>query len=476
MRFLCLQHVPFEGPAALADWAKSRGHSLHCHGLYETTELPPMEDFDGLFVMGGPMNIYEEAEYPWLTTEKACIRAAILSNRYVIGICLGAQLVADALGSVVSQGPSPEIGWFPIERSASCPETFPLPDELRVLHWHGDQFDLPEGATRLARSAICPTQGFLYGSRVLALQCHLEATQESLSALISECRGELVATPSVMPADRLFGESASTYAGMQRVLFAMLDQMTGSIEVIDWGRTDYEAALKQQRARVEARRNDLCGDALIFTEHAPVYTMGLRKEAAQHLIWSDEQCAEQGIAIFQSNRGGDITYHGPGQIVGYPILSLYHRRDLHAYLRDLEEVVVRTLTGYGLASARRGGKTGIWIDQQRKIGAIGVAVRSWVTYHGFALNVSPDMSHFSGIVPCGITDGSVTSLARELERDVDIADVKARLAVEFRQIFANTLQIDGYAKTRLAPRQTPYQPRIQRGTRDRRHTRSSHGL
>ena len=248
---------------------------------------------------------------------------------------------------------------------------------------------------------------------------------------------------------------------MQRVLFAMLDQMTRSIELIDWGRTDYEDAFERQKARVEARRSELCGDALIFTEHAPVYTTGVRKVAAQHLIWSDEQCAERGITVFQSNRGGDITYHGPGQIVGYPILSLHHRKDLHAYLRDLEEVVIRTLAGYGLPSGRREGKTGIWIDQQRKICAIGVAVRSWVTYHGFALNVCPDMSHFSGIVPCGITDGSVTSLARELGCDVEIDEVKARLAVEFGQIFADTLSRNGYAKTRLAPRQTTHQPGIQ---------------
>ena len=128
--------------------------------------------------------------------------------------------------------------------------------------------------------------------------------------------------------------------------------------------------------------------------------------------------------------------------MGYPILSLQHRRDLHAYLRDLEEVVIRTLATYGLASARREGKTGIWLDGARKICAIGVAVRSWITYHGFALNVCPDMSHFGGIVPCGITDGSVTSLTNELDKAVDIAEVKARLAVEFERVFANTAHQD----------------------------------
>ncbi|TVP80715.1 MAG: lipoyl(octanoyl) transferase LipB [Puniceicoccaceae bacterium] len=214
--------------------------------------------------------------------------------------------------------------------------------------------------------------------------------------------------------------------------------MISHLEVIDWGPSDYEDAFLRQKARVEARRSGHCGDALIFTEHAPVYTMGLRKGAAQHLLWTADECAEQGIALIQSNRGGDITYHGPGQLVGYPILSLEHKKDLHAYLRDLEEVIIRTLARYGLPSARREGKTGIWIDQQRKICALGVAVRSWVTYHGFALNVSPQMQHFAGIVPCGITDGEVTSLQRELGYEVEMAEVKARLAVEFNTVFVNT--------------------------------------
>jgi len=216
-----------------------------------------------------------------------------------------------------------------------------------------------------------------------------------------------------------------------------------SIEVIDWGRTEYAAAFDRQKARVDARRAGHCGDALIFTEHTPVYTMGLRKGAAQHLVWAEAECARRGIDVVQTNRGGDITYHGPGQIVGYPILSLRHRRDLHAYLRDLEEVVIRTLATYGLAADRREGKTGIWIDGARKISAIGVAVRSWVSYHGFALNVDPDMGHFGGIVPCGITDGTVTSLANELDKSADIDEVKSRLAVEFERIFGNTAPQNG---------------------------------
>lgn len=208
------------------------------------------------------------------------------------------------------------------------------------------------------------------------------------------------------------------------------------IEIIDWGRTRYGEAFERQKQRVEARKSGQCGDALIFTEHEPVYTIGLRKGAEDHLIWDEAKLASQGIEVHKSNRGGDITYHGPGQIVGYPIISLQSRKDLHAYLRDIEEVVIRTLAQLGLHASRREGKTGIWLDT-RKICAIGVAVKSWLTYHGFALNVDPDLSHFQGIVPCGITDGTVTSLAQELEKPIQIDEVKAALAVEFQTVFAN---------------------------------------
>jgi lipoate-protein ligase B len=209
------------------------------------------------------------------------------------------------------------------------------------------------------------------------------------------------------------------------------------IEVIDWGRTRYAEAFEKQKARVELRKQGACADAIIFTEHDPVFTMGLRRGADQHLIWDEATLANQGIEVHKSNRGGDITYHGPGQIVGYPIISLRLRKDLHAYLRNLEEVVIRALTHFDLRADRRAGMTGIWLET-RKICAIGVAVKSWVTYHGFALNVDPDLNHFNGIVPCGITDGTVTSLTRELDHQVSLLDAKAALAVEFNRVFANT--------------------------------------
>lgn len=205
------------------------------------------------------------------------------------------------------------------------------------------------------------------------------------------------------------------------------------LSVIDWGRTRYADAFARQDTFVSARIAGEIGDTLVFTEHEPVFTVGMRGGADAHVVWSDEQRAREGVELVKTNRGGDITYHGPGQIVGYPIISLAERKDLHAYLRFLEQILINSLGSLGLAAARREGKTGIWLGK-RKIAAIGVAVRRWVTYHGFALNVNANLSHFGGIVPCGITatEGSVTSMQVELGRVVDEAEVKAVLATEFR--------------------------------------------
>ncbi len=207
---------------------------------------------------------------------------------------------------------------------------------------------------------------------------------------------------------------------------------SAAVTILDWGRTEYADALSRQSALVERRIAGGIGDTLIFTEHDPVFTLGMRAGAESNLRWEPDRRAREGIATLKTNRGGDITYHGPGQIVGYPIVALDARRDLHAYLRLLEEVLIQAVGRFGLAAERREGKTGIWIGR-RKVAAIGVAVRRWVTYHGFALNVDPDLRHFDGIVPCGIRpeDGTVTSLRRELGRAVELADVKSALAAEF---------------------------------------------
>jgi lipoyl(octanoyl) transferase len=206
-----------------------------------------------------------------------------------------------------------------------------------------------------------------------------------------------------------------------------------TLTILDWGRTGYADAWQRQEELVARRNAGEIGDTLVFTEHDPVYTLGVRKGAEQHMIWDEAELARRGITVSRTNRGGDITYHGPGQIVGYPIINLSARKDLHAYLRLLEQVLINTVGTFGLAAARREGKTGIWLGP-RKIAAIGVAVKKWTTYHGFALNVDADLTPFGGIVPCGITDGTVTSIAAELGTAPSADEVKRVLASEFQQL------------------------------------------
>ena len=211
------------------------------------------------------------------------------------------------------------------------------------------------------------------------------------------------------------------------------------LSVQDWGRTEYRSAWAAQEALVQERIDGARGDTLILTEHEPVYTFGVRPGAERHLLLDPAALTARGIATVRTNRGGDITYHGPGQIVGYPIVDLTPRKDLHAYLRLLEQVLINTVGMLGLAADRRPGKTGIWLAT-RKIAAIGVASHRWVTYHGFALNVNCDLSAFGGIVPCGISDGTVTSLEAELGRHVDLDEVKRLLATEFATLWSAFLQ------------------------------------
>jgi lipoyl(octanoyl) transferase len=210
--------------------------------------------------------------------------------------------------------------------------------------------------------------------------------------------------------------------------------------VLDWGRTAYEPAWRRQEELVVRRIAGEIGDTLVLTEHDPVYTIGLRTGAEANVVWSAEQLAAESIQLVKTNRGGDITYHGPGQLVGYPIVSLELRKDLHAYLRFLEQVLIESVAGFGLVADRRAGKTGIWIET-RKVAAIGVAVRRWVTYHGFALNVSANLNHFTGIVPCGISpeDGTVTSLEAELGRAISMDQVKVVVAAKFAQLLPEFL-------------------------------------
>jgi lipoyl(octanoyl) transferase len=216
------------------------------------------------------------------------------------------------------------------------------------------------------------------------------------------------------------------------------------LATLDWGRTGYRAAYERQVALVGQRIAGEIGDTLIFTEHDPVFTVGMRRGSDTNLVWTPEQLARAGVSVEKTNRGGDITYHGPGQIVGYPIVSLVSRQDLHAYLRFLEQVIISALATFGLPAARREGKTGIWLGS-RKVAAVGVAVRRWVTYHGFALNVGPDLAHFGGIVPCGIApaEGTVTSMRAELGSAPDMNEVKRALIHEFRHEWTQFIRAEG---------------------------------
>jgi lipoyl(octanoyl) transferase len=213
-----------------------------------------------------------------------------------------------------------------------------------------------------------------------------------------------------------------------------------SLQILDWGHTQHEDATKRQEDLVAERIAGRISDTLIFTQHDPVFTLGLRAGAESHILWDGSMLAKHGVTVIKTNRGGDVTYHGPGQLVGYPIINLSTHPDLHAYLRFLEEVLINSLANFGLKAERRPEHTGIWI-QTRKIAALGVAVRRWVTYHGFALNIDPNLSHFSGIIPCGIeaSAGTVTSLKKELGSAPDLNEVSRVIAKEFERALPNHL-------------------------------------
>ncbi len=190
MKIHYLQHVPFEGPGYIRTWASSAGHTLSRTALYAGTPPPAPHEYDWLIVLGGPMSIHDVEEHPWLVAEKHYIRRVIESGKHVLGICLGAQHLAEALGSRVYRNKEREVGWYPVERvDCGAKSVFfdLLSPKLLTLHWHGETFDLPEGALHLARSEVCPNQAFSWNDRVLALQYHPEATVELVRSLSSHC-------------------------------------------------------------------------------------------------------------------------------------------------------------------------------------------------------------------------------------------------------------------------------------------------
>jgi lipoyl(octanoyl) transferase len=228
------------------------------------------------------------------------------------------------------------------------------------------------------------------------------------------------------------------------------------LRVVRLGRVPYAEGLALQAERIAAVRAGTEPETLFLLEHDPVVTRGTSTED-EHLLATRDELGLRGIELFDAGRGGDVTYHGPGQLVGYPILDLKpDRRDLHRYLRDLEEVVIRTLARFGVEGAREEGLTGVWTPAG-KVAAIGVRVSSgWITSHGFALNVDPDLAHFDTIVPCGIGDRAVTSLRRILgEQTPSLEDVADAAAQELAAWFGRSIESDGDGgRRRSSARQT----------------------
>ena len=206
-RVLWLQHVPFEGLGSIEPWLRSRDYTLQCCPLYAGQALPAIDSFDWLIVMGGPMNVDDEQSYPWLAAEKRFIKRALHAGKRTLGICLGAQLMARALGAEVLKGDTPEIGWLPVDLTKMGAESGFLSDVPRVFdafHWHGDRFNIPEGAIHAAASDACSNQAFIYGERALALQFHLETTAASAAALVHHCGEDISVTrASVQSAEEI---------------------------------------------------------------------------------------------------------------------------------------------------------------------------------------------------------------------------------------------------------------------------------
>src|SRR5258706_3774679 len=227
MRMVVLQHVPFEGPAAIADWALTRGVSVTVSHLYKNEPLPPLGSFDMLTVMGGPMSANDEATLDWLTPEIALVHQAMTANKFVVGICLGAQIIAKALGARVYVGPQKEIGWFPVQiASDRHPIVDGIPTEFTPFHWHGETFDLPQGAHRLAETAVTPNQAFAVGERILGLQFHMEATPKSVTALIENAAGDIGNGAFEQPPGAILA-GLSHCAAIQSHLDRVLDNLTG---------------------------------------------------------------------------------------------------------------------------------------------------------------------------------------------------------------------------------------------------------
>ena len=220
-----LQHVAFEGLASIEPLLLAQGHHLSATHLYMNQALPKHDDFDALIVMGGPMGIGDETQYPWLKAEKAFIEQALSDGKKILGICLGAQLIADVMGAAISDNPQKEIGWFPLSinpqlSGSKLAQVFP--DKLEVFHWHGETFSIPQGAQRLGSSSACQHQGFVVGEQIIALQFHLETTKKSAQSLITHCGHELDNSQYVQTQAEILADGAK-FTAINRVMSKLLE-------------------------------------------------------------------------------------------------------------------------------------------------------------------------------------------------------------------------------------------------------------
>lgn len=228
MQITCLQHVPIEGPGKIADWAAMRGHEIMVYPLFESCELPAPETVEWLLIMGGPMGVNDESAYPWLVQEKQFIQQVITQTPScpILGICLGAQLLAHVLGATVQKNPQPEFGWWPITLSDNNHKLLTdLPRKLTVLHWHNDTFAIPAGAQLLTSSIACENQAFVYRNNIVGLQFHVELDVKMAAQWTIECAADLH-PPSqyVQTAEQIMAEPAR-FAQLQQYLYSLLDNL-----------------------------------------------------------------------------------------------------------------------------------------------------------------------------------------------------------------------------------------------------------